>query len=428
MYLVGGAVRDLFLGKKAEDWDVATNATPEQVAALFKRIIPTGIEHGTVTIPFREHMIECTTFRTEQGYSDGRRPDAIAYATTIEEDLSRRDFTMNSIAVSLPDGHIVDPFGGRKDIHAGIIRTVGIPAERFGEDGLRPLRAVRFASQLGFIIEPATLAGIKPAIPITAKVARERIRDELSKILVSPAPSTGLRFMEETGLLELVLPELAACRGVEQRGMHRFDVLDHLLHTCDASPAASLELRLAGLLHDIGKPNVRRTDISGCYTFYNHEAVSAEMAESIMNRLRFPIRTNRTVTHLIRQHMFHYESSWTDAAVRRFIVRAGEEHLESLFALRRADTYGITGVHAEPPLLAELSDRIAGVTARDHAFSLKDLAINGRDLAAAGIPPGPVTGKILSELLEAVLDDPDLNEKERLSGIAIAIWRERYAE
>lgn len=427
VFLVGGAVRDMFLNKKAEDWDVATDATPDQVSSLFKRIIPTGIEHGTVTVPFQNHLIECTTFRTEQGYSDGRRPDAISYASTIEEDLSRRDFTMNAIAVSLPDGHIVDPFNGRSDIRSGIIRTVGTASERFGEDGLRPLRAVRFASQLGFTIEPLTLDAIRPAIPVTAKVARERIRDEISKILLSPAPSTGLQFMAETGLLALILPELDECRGVEQKGVHRFDVFEHLLHTCDACPAASLELRLAGLLHDVGKPRVRSTDISGCFTFYNHESVSANMAEAILGRLRFSLKEIRTVVHLVRQHMFHYESTWTDAAVRRFIVRAGSEYIEMLFALRRADTFGITGLHTEPPLLAEFAGRIDEVTRQAHAFSLKDLAVNGRDLAAAGIPAGPVTGKILGELLDCVLDDPALNAKDRLLEIAGALYAERYS-
>ena len=178
VFLVGGAVRDLFLDKKADDWDVATDARPEEVATLFKRIIPTGIEHGTVTIPFRDKMIECTTFRTETGFSDGRRPDSVSFHSTIEEDLARRDFTMNAIAVSLPEGNIVDPFGGRADIAAGMIRTVGTASERFAEDGLRPLRAVRFSSQLGFTIDGPTLAAIEPAIPVTARVAKERIRDE----------------------------------------------------------------------------------------------------------------------------------------------------------------------------------------------------------------------------------------------------------
>lgn len=427
VYLVGGAVRDMFLGKEADDWDVATDADPERVTALFKRVIPTGIEHGTVTIPFRGRMIECTTFRTEQGYSDGRRPDSIAYAATIEEDLSRRDFTMNAIAVSLPDGLVIDPFGGRADIRAGIIRTVGVASERFAEDGLRPLRGVRFASQLGFSFEHETLSAIPAAIPVTAKVARERVREELSKILLSPVPSTGLRFMEATGLLELVLPELQRCKGVDQKGMHRFDVFDHLLATCDACPRDSLELRLAGLLHDIGKPEVRSVDAAGNYTFYGHETASARIVTEILTRLRYPLKTMHLVEHLVRQHMFHYESHWTDAAIRRFIVRVEPEHIEALFALRRADSTGITGFAPDPSALAQFSERIQAIMDAEHAFSLKDLAVNGRDLIEAGIPAGPTTGKILNELFETVLDDPSLNVKARLMEIARELVKTRYS-
>jgi poly(A) polymerase/tRNA nucleotidyltransferase (CCA-adding enzyme) len=428
VYLVGGAVRDMFLGKEADDWDIATNATPEEVSALFaKRIIPTGIEHGTVTIPFKGHMIECTTFRTEQGYSDGRRPDSIAYAATIEEDLSRRDFTMNAIAVSLPEGRIIDPFGGRADIRAGVIRTVGVAAERFAEDGLRPLRGVRFSSQLGFNIDDATLAAIPVAIPVTAKVACERVREEFSKILTSPVPSVGIRFMEQTGLLKLILPELASCRGVEQKGMHKLDVLDHLLAACDACPTGNLELRLAGLFHDIGKPAVRADDGAGTYTFYNHEMTSAKIAVAVMTRLRYPLKTCKTVEHLVKQHMFHYESHWTDAAVRRFIVRVGPDQIENLFTLRRADSHAIAGITPDPRLLAEFSERIQTVLDADHAFSLRDLAVNGKDLLAEGIPAGPETGHILNELFESVLDDPALNTRDRLLEIARAIHAAKFA-
>ena len=427
-YLVGGAVRDIVLGKKPEDWDIATDATPEEVARLFRRVIPTGIEHGTVTIPFKNHLIECTTFRTEAGYTDGRRPDSVGYAATIEEDLSRRDFTMNAIAVSLPDGAVTDPFGGREDIKRGVIRTVGVASERFGEDGLRPIRAVRFSAQLGFAIDEETLAAIPGALGVTARVARERIKDELVKLLASPAPSAGLRFMESAGLLELILPELYACRGIDQKGMHEFDVLDHLFAACDASPRESLEIRLTALFHDVGKPVVRAVDADGNYTFHHHETVSAEIAGRVLARLRFPIKTTERVAHLVRQHMFHYEPSWTDAAVRRFIVRAGEEHIESLFALRRADACAITGLKTEPAHLLEFGDRIKAVTEAKHAFSLKDLAINGKDLSALGIPAGPATGHILRELLEATLDDPSLNEADRLREIANAIYRDKFAK
>lgn len=422
VYLVGGAVRDIYLCRAAGDWDVATDAAPEKVMQLFRRVIPTGIAHGTVTIHHKGAMIECTTFRTETGYSDGRRPDSISYAATIEDDLSRRDFTMNAIAVSLPEGTVIDPFNGRSDIKAGIIRTVGNPEARFGEDGLRPLRAVRFSAQLDFQLEKAAKDAIRPCLNITALVAKERVREELTKLLLSPVPSTGLRIMEDTGLLELLLPELAACRGVEQKGLHRFDVLDHLLLACDACPQNSLELRLAGLFHDIGKPETRVTDSRGMHSFHHHEAVSAEIAERVLIRLRFPLKTIKTVTHLVAQHMFHYEPNWTDSAVRRFIVRAGKEHIPALFDLRRADGWAITGVRGEPLHLTEFADRIESILSKDHAFSLKDLALNGNDLIKAGIPAGPTTGLVLKELFEAVLDDPELNEKSRLTEIAVACY------
>ncbi|GHV84675.1 hypothetical protein AGMMS50230_02830 [Spirochaetia bacterium] len=229
VYLVGGAVRDLLLGRASADWDLATNARPEEVTALFKRVIPTGIKHGTVTIRHKGTSIEVTTFRTESEYSDGRRPDEVRYAAAIEEDLSRRDFTMNAAAVKLPEGILVDPFNGQSDIKRRLIRCVGKAEERFAEDGLRPMRAVRFAAQLGFNLEEKTLLAIPGALPTTAMVAAERIREELDKTLASASPQTGLVIMEETGLLKFILPELETCRGIEQKGYHRFDVLDHSL-------------------------------------------------------------------------------------------------------------------------------------------------------------------------------------------------------
>ncbi|MDR2110763.1 MAG: polynucleotide adenylyltransferase, partial [Spirochaetaceae bacterium] len=232
VYLVGGAVRDMLRGKPPKDWYLATDALPEEVIAMFRggkrrcSVIPTGIKHGTVTLRYQGRFIEVTTFRTESGYSDGRRPDQVRYAASIGEDLSRRDFTMNAAALELPSGRLTDPFDGAVDIGRRLIRCVGNPGERFAEDGLRPLRAVRFASQLGFTLEEATLAAISPALGTTAKVAPERLRDELDKIIDSGNSRTAFSLMEQTGLLKLLIPELASCRGIEQKGFHRFDVLD----------------------------------------------------------------------------------------------------------------------------------------------------------------------------------------------------------
>ena len=423
-YLVGGAVRDFFLKKKASDWDIATDAPPQEVMRLFRRTIPTGIEHGTVTIIYKNKHIECTTFRTEADYTDGRHPVKVSYTATIEEDLARRDFTMNAIAISLPDGIIVDPFNGRADIRAGLIQTVGNPLDRFLEDGLRPVRAVRFAAQLGFTIDAKTLQAISQALHITQKISIERFREEFTKILACPAPLTGLRLMESTGLLNLFIPELTACRGVTQGSYHHFDVLDHSFLVCNACPAGMehIHIRLAGLFHDIGKPAVRKEASDGSCTFYRHEGVSEKMTRSIMRRLKYSNAEIDKTAHLVAEHMFHYAPSWTDAAVRRFIVRVGKENIDDLFALRKADVFGLTGTYTEPNFLVEFTARIDNILKEEGAYSLKDLAVNGKDLMAIGIPAGKCLGLILHDLLETVLDDPDQNTKEMLLPIATALY------
>jgi len=431
IYLVGGAVRDMLMGKNIHDWDLATNALPEEVSGIIKRaggkVVPTGIKHGTVTVFYKNNSAEITTFRLESGYSDGRRPDQVNYTSDVEEDLSRRDFTMNAIALRLPAGETVDPFGGAKDIKAGVIRCVGNAAERFSEDGLRPLRAVRFAAQLGFEIEKNTLDAIGGALDVCAKVSWERVRDEIDKILASPLPSRAFRLMEETGLLKLFIGELADCRGVEQKGFHQFDVLDHCLLACDyaAAKGYSRELRLASLFHDVGKPQARQIDESGVYTFYRHEEISAEMCREILERLRYPNAVAGSVCHLIKEHMFFYTDEWTDAAVRRFIARIGESNLEDIYCLRRADAYAFTGKESDSVSIQLLADRVNGVLAAGRAFSLKDLAVTGNDLMETGIKPGKTMGIILNELLETVLDDPAQNTREKLLEIAGKIYGER---
>ena len=424
--LVGGAVRDMLRGRKAHDWDLATNATPEEVTDIFRnarpraRVIPTGLRHGTVTVLYKGWSVEVTTYRTETDYSDGRRPDSVRYAESIEEDLSRRDFTMNAVALRLPAGKRVDPFGGEADIKAKVIRCVGDPVQRFAEDGLRPLRAVRFAAQLSFGIEERTLAAIGGALETSAKVAAERVKDELDKIIASGKPSAAFLLMERTGLLGLFLPELAVCRGVEQKGSHRFDVLDHSLMACDfaASKGCTAEVRFAALFHDVGKPGVQSLDETGERTFHQHDAESARIARDVLFRLRFPNTFVEQVCHLVAEHMFHYTDDWSDAAVRRFVVRVGRENLPAFYQLRRADTFAKAGSEPPPDYLLPLIDRVEKILAESQAFTLKDLAVSGRDLMAMGIAPGKTLGKILNELLEAVLDDPDLNTKDTLLEIA----------
>lgn len=431
-YLVGGAVRDIFLNKDASDWDIATNATPQDVMKLFKFVVPTGFEHGTVTVHFKKVEIEVTTFRTETGYSDGRHPDKVNYAATIEEDLSRRDFTMNAIAVDLKDGRIVDPFKGRHDIKKKLIRTVGNPHERFMEDGLRPIRALRFASKLGFSIENNTFSEIfKEEIQKkVSSISVERFRDELMKMMKSPKPSVGLKMMEETGVLKLFMSELLVCRGCIQkddRAFHVFDVMDHCYYACDGAPVEKPLLRLAALFHDSGKPaSKKEVSENGMliFHFYNHEKESSKIARKIMTDLKFSNAEIEYVCHLIENHMFNYTPDWTNAAIRRFLVKTKPEYFEDLIDLRLADMYGKYNepvrVHDSPScdLLLEFGERVKSVQAENNALSLKDLAINGKDLMNLGIPAGKKIGLILNELFETVLEDPALNNHEKLLEIA----------
>ncbi|WP_407436655.1 CCA tRNA nucleotidyltransferase [Treponema sp.] len=441
-YLVGGAVRDALLGKEVSDWDVTTNANPDEVMKIFKKVIPTGIEHGTVTVHFMKKEIEVTTFRTESDYSDGRHPDKVEYCGHIEEDLSRRDFTINAIAASLKDGTLVDPYGGQDDLKKKIIRTVGKPHERFMEDGLRPVRALRFASKLEFSIEKDTYSEIfeKEIKKKIASISLERFRDEFVKMMSSRLPSLGLKLMEETGILNLFLPELTACRGCIQkddRGYHVFDVMDHNMYACDGAPKEKPLLRIAALLHDSGKP-LARTERNEqgltIFNFYNHEKYSVQIARKIMTRLKFSNAQTDYVCHLIENHMFHYESSWSDAAVRRFIVRVGTEYIEDLIDLRLADMYGKYNqdvrIHdsASCALLVELLDRVKSVEKQQDALSMKDLKVNGRDLMQEGIPAGKNLGRILNELFETVLDDPAMNDRDKLLNLALNLYKKSQGE
>jgi tRNA nucleotidyltransferase/poly(A) polymerase len=417
LYFVGGAIRDSLLGRRASDFDAATDAGPEAVVALFRRVIPTGIKHGTVTVLWRGQEIETTTFRSEAGYSDGRHPDHVRFGVSIEEDLARRDFTINAMAYEPFERRIVDPHGGAADLRACLIRAVGTASERFDEDGLRILRAARFASQLGFQIEAATLSAMALRGAAVESLSPERVRDELSKTLMSPNPSRGLRILEDTGILARILPELAEGRGVEQKGSHVFDVLDHSLVALDAAQGG-LELRLAALFHDVGKSRAKAIGADGVPTFHRHEEISATMTEGALRRLRYPNATIDSVVHLVAQHMFNYNDSWSDGAVRRFVARVGRESLEGLYALRRADATGMTGSGTEGRNLGALRARVEEVLAADSTLGLKDLAIGGKELADIGVPRGPVMGRMLAELLEAVLDDPALNTPGRLIEIA----------
>lgn len=424
LYLVGGAVRNLLLGKPPVDFDFATDATPEEVQKLFKRVLPTGIDHGTVTVLFKGAQYEVTTFRTETGYSDGRHPDEVRFADTIEEDLSRRDFTVNGIALELPSEAVVDPFNGREDLRRRIIRAIGEPRERFAEDGLRLLRAVRFAAQLDFTIEEPTFAAIRQESHRLAPIARERVRDELEKSLVSDHPAKALRLLRDAGLLKETVPELAECPGSSAGSDASYDLYEHLARVTEFVPPR-LELRLAALFHDVAKAWTLALSEDGRIAFPGHDRLSAETAEQRLTELRFPNRVVERVTHLVRHHMFGYSSEYGDPAIRRLLARHGRERLEELIILRRADVAGKRGKPLPLPLMDELQDRISRIVAEASALSRKELAVNGKDLMDLGIPKGPAIGRVLDLLLQTVLDDPEMNTKEQLLPLAKNLYRER---
>lgn len=427
-HLVGGAVRDILLGRPHTDYDIATDARPAQVIPLFRRVIPTGIKHGTVTVHFKGTIFEITTFRTETAYADGRRPDTVTFTPSIIDDLARRDFTINAIAYDLLADRVADPHEGRRDLRVGIIKAIGDPSERFREDGLRPLRACRFAAQLGFSVEEPTRRAIPGSLDILAKVSAERVRDEILKIIDAPLPSVGFALMKDTGILAVVLPELMEGEGVPQGSFHCHDVFRHSLYACDAAPRESPVLRLAALLHDIGKPRTRGTGPDGRPTFYGHEKVSAEMTQAILERLKLPNATIRDVSHLVAHHMFNYLEEWSDAAVRRLIARVGEGSIKDIIALRRADQIGMCHENAQyfPQGLSEFAQRVAGVMESGRAFTVSKLAIGGNDIMEnLDLRPGPQVGIILNELLQSVLEDPALNEREKLLEIARKLVKER---
>jgi poly(A) polymerase/tRNA nucleotidyltransferase (CCA-adding enzyme) len=413
----------MVLGRKPVDYDLATDATPEESMRLFRRVIPTGVKHGTVTILHDGRQFEVTTFRRDQEYSDGRRPDSVEFTGRIEDDLARRDFTINAMAIDLVSEDFVDLHGGLEDVRAGIIRAIGVAEERFSEDGLRLLRAVRFGTQLDFRIERETFEALKRLHERIEPVSWERIRDELEKMLLSEHPARGLRLLADGKLLAHVLPELETCIGIPQAGDQ--DVFEHSALSCEGTEPVPA-LRLAALFHDVGKAGTLSTGDEASLRFHRHEQLSAELAERAMVRLRFPNALIKRVAHLVRHHMFNYTDEWSDAAVRRFVARVGRGHVADLLALRRADTFGKTGRHSPNGNLAALQRRIEDVLSKDHALSVKDLAVNGNELhETGGVPRGPAMGTVLDFLLETVLDDPSLNEKERLLEIARRFYQER---
>ena len=428
-WVVGGSIRDLIIGRPAYDYDVATDAHPDKVMSIFRRAIPTGIKHGTVTILTKGHQVEVTTFRSDGEYTDKRRPDSVTYAASIHEDLARRDFTINGIAFNPLTGVTVDPYDGREDIGRKIIRTIGDPGERFREDGLRPFRACRFASQLEFDIDKRTFLAISDCLDTTSEISAERIRDEFVKILGSRLPSIGIDLMRKCGLLEQTIPELLTGFGVRQNRFHRYDIYYHNLYSCDAASHEDYRIRLAALFHDIGKYHVKRDIEEGRSVFYNHEMIGAGVAKRVMRRMKFSNNDVRLVAHLIRNHMFHYTRQWTDGAVRRFIKKVGLENLDPIFQLRRADRIGNGLKKGESNSVRNLKGRIEKVLEAENAITVKDLVVDGHDIMKEfGLNPGPLVGKILSSLLEEILDNPEKNSRKTLIGLAREVLAKQKKE
>lgn len=419
-YLVGGCVRDLLLSRQPKDWDITTNATPEEIVGLFPETYANN-DFGTVGVVNEEvsdpslKVVEVTPYRTEGEYSDKRRPDKVEFGVSLEEDLKRRDFTVNAIAYRLKDEKPVDLFDGEGDIRKKRLKTVGNPDERFGEDALRMIRAVRLSAELNFAIESETMASITKNSQLLEHISAERIRDEFLRIINSESPMLGIAMLQKLSLLDYVLPEIKDSIGCEQGGIHAYDVYEHLLRSLQAAAdkGYSTEMRLAALLHDIGKPVTRREGgRTKRYTFFGHEVVGARMTNKIMKRLKMPKEMAEKVETLVRWHMFFADPDLiTLSAVRRTISRVGEENIENLLNLRVCDRIG-TGRPKEQPFRFRKYKSMVDQARRD-PVSVKMLKTNGdRIMQQTGEKPGRKLGYILHSLLEEVLEDPSKNTEE----------------
>ncbi len=431
-FVVGGGVRDLLMNASIYDWDFTTNAKPEQIQKIFPESFYDN-KFGTVGITaqeladqfnlknhsFKEENIkpedvfEITTFRSEGIYSDKRHPDKVTWGKNLEEDLKRRDFTINAMALSLEKNNwkIIDPFKGRQDLKNKLIRAVGDPNKRFAEDGLRMMRAIRIATQLNFSLEEKTLQAIVANAALISQISNERIRDELFKIIKSDYPSDGVKMLFSSGLLEFIIPELVRTRGVEQAGHHTKDVWNHSLDSLKESPSKDKIVRLATLLHDIGKPIAYRKQ-NNKITFYGHEVVGEKITRNIAQRLKLSKKDSQRLISLVRHHMFIYTPKMTDKAIKRFIKRVGKENINDMIMLRIGDRKG-GGSKATSWRLRELQQRIGELMYSP--LEIKDLKVDGRDvMKVLNIKPGPKVGQTLEHLFEEVLEDDQKNNREYL--------------
>lgn len=410
-YIVGGSVRNMIIGIPPKDFDICTNALPEEIIRIFEteyKVIPTGLKHGTVTVVDNSEHIEITTYRVDKEYIDGRRPDGVEFVSDLKLDLGRRDFTINAMAFNTIEG-LKDYYNGLEDIEKGLIRTVGKAEERFCEDYLRMMRCIRFSCQLGFDIEEDTYRAIGNNHEGIIKISMERIRDELDKILTSDNPTYGLRLMLDTGILKLIIPELTNCVGFEQHNPHHTkDVFGHILDVVERTEN-NLVLRLAALLHDVGKPETFEMDDEGIGHFYGHHIASQRIAIDVLTRLRYSNNIIDQVSSLVKEHMIDH-SDYTDKALKRLIKRIGNDNIDNLFNLLRADKKNTHDREA----IDTIALRCDEIIEREEPISIKDLEVNGKDIIALGVKPGTVIGKILNELLDIVLDKPEMNNKDKL--------------
>lgn len=413
IYVVGGAVRDLFMQSEATDWDFTTNAKPEEILKLF----PNGFydnKFGTVGVSVNNVVYEITTMRKEGVYTDHRHPEQVGWTDKIEEDLGRRDFTINAIALS--DDKVIDPFSGRADIKNKIIRSVGDPNIRFQEDALRLMRAVRIATQLQFEIDDKTLSALKENVNSIKEIAWERIRDELFKIVGSDNAYDGVVKLKETGILEIILPELTRCFGIVQQGPKHdrvYDIGEHSLLSLKHTPSKDPLVRFACLLHDIGKPDTQKTDETSNVTFYNHDYIGGKLSLEVAQRFNLSNKQSNKLFKLIRFHMFTVDENQTDSAIRRFIKNVGLENLDDMFAVRVGDRLG-GGTQTETSWRMErFKERIKQVLKKP--FTVSDLKINGQDvMKTLNIKPGRKVGEILQKLFEEVLEDASKNKSDYL--------------
>jgi len=411
-FVVGGCVRDSLLELTPKDWDITTSALPEQVKELFSITIDTGIKHGTVTVVIDKSGYEVTTYRIDGEYSNNRHPDKITFSASLEDDVSRRDFTINQICYS-PDKGLVDYYHGIEDLQNGIIRCIGNPDKRFQEDALRMLRAIRFAACYGFTVEDHTKRAIARNSHLLQNISKERIRDEVLKILLSARPSGYIRELTELGLMRYIIPELLDCKGFPQDNpYHDKDVLEHILMTVDNTPSRPV-LRLSALLHDIGKPHCKSVDEQGIGHFYGHNGVSADMTRQILNRLRFDNETVKRVTCLVKFHDIELTAS--GRAVKRLLRALGYEVFEMLLDLKYADITAQNPKYLDEriSLLNDIRDIVKEIMESAQCFTVKDLDINGYDLMELGFK-GREIGEQLNWLLERVIDDHKLNKKSIL--------------